>query len=260
MTTRPSGFYSDQVCGALRPSVQIGEWFHIGKPDPEPFRHIESGVFKPSAKNPTSAQDLSANFLRGGFRAQSQSGIPIDFGEVIPTSGSSFLTKTVALSLNMGEINLDPRSFFSTLHASSGVGDNFRAYNFRFFANNLNVFNQNTSLPTFYYQMSSGWIPNYSVNTATACVVPSGLPDVQNVLVKGTEIAISGSHNNADFTNYIYLAAEFPNDTYRLGTYGVSGFQFKFSYDYTSAGAVVRPTDSLPCGSGIAILPSGCVL
>lgn len=248
MSSAGSGFFPTEVVGALRAPAQIEQWT-ISRPNPSGLRNNESGVYKPAAKGVT---PLAADGLRGGFTAQMESGIPIDFGQSIPNE-SGFISNTAVITFNLGEVNGHPDSFFNELFAVSGVGTEFKAFNMRFWLSDFSIFESRnpSGIPIFYYLNSAEWRRNFKLTPSTvgAQVVPSSMPITQNWFSKADNVFVSGAFREREFTHFLYLVAQFPSGTpYQLGTYGgSSGFKMQFSYDWTGIDANVLSTDLEPC-------------
>lgn len=246
-----SGFFPSQVLGHLRPPGQIMQW-DISKPNPSGFRHVESGALVRSAQ--------IGNV--GGFTAQKESGVAIDFGSKSVTT-SGFQTDTVCLTFNMGQVNNNVFSRFDQMYnnGSGTANPNLVAFNFRFWVGELDAFSSVAKsgsmpisvLPNFYYRQSASWLRNYQLGIGDAGVVvlPSSMPSLPNVSSRGDDISASGSFQDREFTNYIYTRGFFPDlptgQQYNLGTYGGLGegtFRLKFSYDFTALDAnILNPED-----------------
>jgi len=229
-----SGFYKTEVIGALRPPIQVIQW-NINRPSPSGWRQVESGVYKPTAK-------LG---WRGGFTAQHESGVALDFGDIYVNTNqdSSFYTDTVCLTINQGEINSNPSGFFDQ---ASGVGTGYKIYGMRFWLHNYDAISGYQ--PTFYYITHRTWHRGLHLTSGTAGVLsmPLSMPASQNIYKNGSDIFMSGVFKDRQFSDYIYAVALFPSGDYTLGTYGSLGggdFTFKVSYDWTSQSANVLPTD-----------------
>lgn len=249
-----SGFFPNAVSGALRAAGQVEQWDET-KPSPVSFRHWESGNYKPSAKGFETGEP---DGLAGGFDAQQESGRAIDFGGTF-ISDSGFVTPTVALTFNLGEINSHPDSFFDIMFSEGSVDPDFKAFNMRFWLDSKTTFTDKGYAPEFFFLQQSGWSRDLVLTsgTAGALPVPSSLPSAQNIFVAGNGVFSSGSYIEDQVSNFIYVAAHFPNNPsgYELGTYGGLGsgnFKFKLSYEWTDLDASVRSTDTTQCpGSGI---------
>ena len=266
MTFVPSGFYRTAVSGALRAPAQIEQWNPL-RIDPSGFKQWESGVFKAAAKG-TAGDRLAADGNRGGFTAQKESGVPIDFGENI-ANDNGFYSNTAVVTFNLGEVNRNPDSFFDQMLEASGVqecdnvGTNFKAFNMRFWVNNLDAFRtaNASGIPIMYYLTSADWRRNLTLRETTpgAQVMPSSLPPDQNWFVGDTDIFSSGAYRDSEFSHFLYMVAKFPPANYRLGTYGGSAeknFTFRFTYDWTDIDANVRPTDSIDCSASGVTSPT----
>jgi hypothetical protein len=121
-----SGFFPDLVVGDLRPPVEIVQW-NQGLPEAVPLRHIESGQSVGSARiGPV-----------GGFDAQNISFNILNFGEAV-VADSGFLSDTVVLTLNQGEVTDHVDSLFA---AASGISTEFKVFNIRFWLTNKSAFN-----------------------------------------------------------------------------------------------------------------------
>ncbi len=228
-----SGFYPASVTGCLRAPGEVIAW-DLGKPDPSGHRQWESGVYKPSAKIGWA----------GGFQAQQESGVVVDFGDVYVNDTAGFYTDTVCLTFNLGEVNGNPASFFNLIPTE--IGTDFKAYDFRFWIANSGAFTGYS--PKFYYKTYRTWQGNLALRSDTAGVaeVPNSLPAAQNVFTKNGKIYTSGSYNEVEFTHFIYVVGKFPPGTYVLGTYGGLGsgnFRFRTTYNYTDINANVYSTD-----------------
>ncbi len=263
-----SGFFPTEVVGHLRPSAQIIQW-NIAAPNPSGLRHVESGAIKRVAHVSN----------RGGFTAQKESGIEIDFGDVFVNDGSGFATDTAALTLNFGEINSNVLSRFDGMF-NSGSGNtttNLVGFNFRYWVGNLSAFDimsvsGNPGLPAgavspaFFFRESAEWRTGFKLElteisggisgapliaVSGVIVMPSSMPDCPNVHSRENDTTVSGAFLDREFTNFVYTRAFFPSlpsgQRYKLGTYGALGqgdFTLKFSYDYTAFGAnIIDPTD-----------------
>lgn len=242
-----SGFYATEVVGRLRTPSQVLQW-NISRPDPSGLRHWESGVYKPAAKGFPGERKLPDG-LRGGFTAQLESGAAINFGEIL-VDNSGFLTNTVALTFNLGEVNGHPDSFFDIMNSSGSVGTNFKAFGLRFWLNNFSAFDRNPSgIPIFYFLTSADWQRDLSLTPTTQGIqiVPSSLPSSQNLFSKDDNVFVSGAYLEQEFSHYLYIVGSFPSGVdYGLGTYGGLGsgiFTFRFSYDWSGIDANVRSTD-----------------
>lgn len=240
-----SGFYPTEIQGRLRPPAQIEQW-NIARPNPSGLRHWESGVYKPSAKGTTR---LAADGLRGGFQAQLESGVAIDFGKA-NVDNNGFYSNTICLTFNLGEINTHPDSFFNL---ATGVDTWFKAFNIKFWVNEISALSGicgGSGTPTFYYLTSADWRRNLKLRSTTtgAQVVPSSLPSSQNLFSKGeSTVFVSGVYTEQEFSHFLYIVGKFPSGcNYPLGTYGGSGqgtFTWRFTYDWTNITAAVRSTD-----------------
>lgn len=229
----PSGFYQTEIIGNLRPPAQILQW-DIDEVNPSGYRHIESGVYKPDAK-------LG---LRGGFTAQKESGVALDFGEIYANE-NGFYTDTVCMTFNLGEVNDHPDSYFNN---ADGIGTNFKTFNMKFWMSNMTAFTDKGYNPDFYYKTFNIWQSGISLKSDTpgVLVVPSALPSLQNIYSKNSQIFISGVYREAEFSNFIYTVGKFPSGVYELGSYGGLGsgnFIFRLTYDWTNIDANVLPTD-----------------
>jgi len=264
-----SGFFPTEVIGHLRPPGQIIQW-NIGAPNPSGLRHVESGAIKRTGH-------LSN---RGGFTAQQESGIEIDFGDTFINDGSGFATDTVNLTFNFGEVNANILSRFDRLfnQGSGEVGTDFTAFNFRYWVGNLSAFNVvsvsgdppgvtiSGVKPSFFFRESAEWRQNFKLElteisggvsgaplipVSGVLIMPSSMPDCPNVSSREDDISISGAFLDREFTNFVYTRAFFPalpsGQRYKLGTYGALGqgdFTLKFSYDYTALDAnIIDPQD-----------------
>lgn len=244
-----SGFFPGAVSGKLRAAGQIEQWNET-KPSPVGFRHWESGAYKPAAKGSTR---LLADGLVGGFAAQKESGVAADFGDVL-ISDSGFITPTLTLTFNLGEINAHPDSFFNLMVADGSVSSVFKAFNMRFWIEDDTAFRGKDYHPEWFYLQQSGWSRNLVMTSGTvgALPMPSSLPDAQNIFVNGTDIFSSGSYVEAEVSNFISVVGHFPlrASGYDLGTYGglgIGDFQFKMSYEWTDQEAITRDTDTTLC-------------
>jgi len=227
-----SGFYKSFIIGDLRPPVQILSW-NIDGVNRSGFRHIESGVYKPTAKIG----------LVGGFTAQHESGVALSFGSPY-VMDSDFYSNTACITINMGEVNSNHASYFNK---ASGIGHSFKAFNMRFWLHNYTAFSGYS--PEVYYKKSSSWLRGHHIESLTpgANPIPLSMPSEQNIFVKGSTVFINGEYKDAEFSDFIYLSILFPSGNYILGTYGGLGsgnFRFKLSYDWTDASANVLSTDS----------------
>lgn len=256
-----SGFFPNEVLGHLRPSAQIIQW-NIAAPDPSGRRHVESGSYRKTAH----LQNV------GGFTAQRESGVALDYGDIpIPGGGSGFQTDTIAITFNMGDLNSNPNSRFDQLfNEGSGTGSaDLTAFNFRMWIGNLNAFNnvaysgaQKDPVPVkpvFWYRESAQWRKGYKleftdssgVQISGVSIAPSSMPDCPNVFVREDEVMTSGAYLDREFSNFVYMRGNFPDlpsgQFYKLGTYGGLGlgtFTTKFSYDYTRKDSnILVPTD-----------------
>jgi hypothetical protein len=229
-----SGFYPNEVVGNLRPPGQVTQWSVNGK-NPGTLRHWESGQYRPSAK-------LG---IRDGFTAQRESGVALDFGEVI-VDNSGFFTNTVAVTFNFGEFNSHPNSFFNE---ASGIATNFKGFNVRLWVHDVTAFTSSGWVPIFYFLSSLNWKKGLQLRPSTpnAQIMPSSLPDNQNILTRATnEVFISGAYKPSEFSRYVYIVGQFPSGNYSLGTYGglnSNDFTFRWSYDWTDITANVLRTD-----------------
>lgn len=243
-----SGFFPNLVVGNLRPVAQVLQW-RKNRPDPTGFRHIESGLFVASAK--------VGNV--GGFTAQNKTLNLLDFGETVANDASGFNSNTTILTVNLGELNSNPNSFFNAL---SGAADNFKLFNVRFWMPDKSVFNA-LSGADFYYKTFETWQRGLSLNTSTPgiLVVPSSLPDTFNIRFRNQTQFASGAFTDGEFSNFIYLFGNFTGmPSSGLGTYD-NNFKFRFTYDWTDQGAEVLPGDAIPCiefeGLPEVVAPSG---
>jgi len=232
-----SGFYNNVVVGALRAAGQIEHWDR-GAINPSGFRHHESGQYRSDAKKQIA--------LCGGFKAQKESGVAIDFGEVILPNGS-FMTDTIPITFNLGEVNSHKDSFFNKMVNDKSIGQDFKAFNMRFWLGSLSAFS-GMPQPTFYFRNSAEWKRGYSLGILDpgVAILPTGMPN-NNVFSKApSTVFISGNFIEKEFSHFIYVRGVFPSGTYPLGTYGGLGkktFTFKFSYDWTKKDANVLNTD-----------------
>jgi hypothetical protein len=233
-----SGFYSTEVIGRLRAPGQVEQWDKV-RLDPSGYRHHESGQYKADSKVlPT---------LVGGFTAQKESGVPLDFGSIY-IEESGFRTNTAVFTFNQGEVNSHPNSYFNEMVAASSVGE-FKAFNMRLWQGNLDAFS-GLPQPTLYYRNASQWIQNYDLQPSDSgvLILPSSMPLTQNIFSKHPDdFAVSGNFREAEFTHFIYMKGFFPSGSYQLGTYGGLGldtFTINFSYDYTDLEAFIsNPQD-----------------
>ena len=267
-----SGFFPTQVVGHLRPSAQIVQW-NIASPNPSGLRHVESGAIKRTANVNN----------RGGFTAQKESGVAIDFGNKFVEDGDSFESDTACLTLNFGQVNENVLSHFDQMY-NNGSGEaakSLTGFNFRFWVGQLSAFDVlavsggspiSGTKPSMFFRESAEWRQGYvltrtepsgltssgtfpsgapQVPVSGVFVLPSSMPVLPNVSSRANDISISGSFLDREFTNFIYTRAFFPNlpsgQTYKLGTYGGLGentFRLKFSYDYTAFGSnITNPED-----------------
>lgn len=243
-----SGFFPNEVLGHLRPTAQIIQW-NPAAPNPSGRRHVESGSYRKTAH----LQNV------GGFTAQQESGVALDFGDIaIPGGGSGFQTDTVPITFSLGDLNSNPNSRFNGMVGSGNGSEDLTAFNFRMWIGNLNAFNNVAYSgankdpvqvdPVFWYRESAQWRQAYQleftdssgVQISGVSIVPSSMPDCPNVFSRGDEVMVSGAYQDREFSNFVYLRGNFPNlpsgQFYRLGTYGGLGqntFTTKFSYDYT---------------------------
>lgn len=234
------------------------EQWNETRPSPIGFRNWESGVYKPAAKG---FERLEPDGLVGGFDAQKESGRAAEFGNTF-VNDNGFTTPTLTLTFNLGEINNHPDSFFNLMVADGSVSAAFKAFNMRFWIDSDSVFRDKGYQPSWWYIQQSGWSRNLTLSsgTAGALPLPSSIPDEQNIFVNGDEIFSSGSYRDEAFSNFIYVAGEFPAfpSGYELGTYGglgASGFKFKLSYEWTGIDARTRVTDTQPCLQGSGTTP-----
>jgi hypothetical protein len=195
--------------------------------DPSGYRHFESGIYKPAAK--------IGNV--GGFPAQLESGVALDFGEAIVDS-SGFYTETAIITLNLGEVNKNPASYFNLCLGS--IGTRFKAFNIKLWLASSGAFAGYS--PTFYFLPSKTWDKGRRITSSTpgVQVVPLSAPVSQNIFSKNNNIYISGCYKDLEFTHYVYIVGKFPPGSYSLGEYGGLGsgnFTFKASYDYTDIDA-----------------------
>jgi hypothetical protein len=263
-----SGFFPTEVQGHLRPSAQIIQW-NIAAPNPSGRRHVESGSYRKTAH----LQNC------GGFTAQQESGVALDFGRIaLPGGGSGFDTATACITFNMGELNKNVFSRFDRLfNRGSGEGsEDLTCFNFRMWIGNLSAFdvvaysglNRNPIHidPVFHYRESAEWRQRYrleltevsggvsgapQVPVSGVAIVPSSMPEWPNVFARENEVMVSGAYLDREFSNFVYLRGNFPDlpsgSYYKLGTYGGLGqkdFTLKFSYDYTRLDSnILVPTD-----------------
>ncbi len=237
-----SGFFADLVLGPLRPPAQIMQWDRNAI-SPIGFRHWESGEYRADAKIG----------LVGGFTAQSESGRALDFGQVNAVD-AGFLTNTLVLTFNLGEVNLNPASFFDQMVIASSVGTQFKAFNMKFWIGNLTAFTDVSGLPTptFHFSLSSGWQQGIQINPGDpgVLVLPSSLPPSGNIFNETTDVFISGVYKDLEHSDFVYLRGQFPSGNFTLGTYGGSNqrdFTFRFTYDWTGIDARVLNTDLAGC-------------
>lgn len=237
-----SGFFADLVVGALRPPAQIIQWDRNAL-SPIGFRQWESGNYKTNAKIG----------LVGGFDAQFESGRALDFGEVLAID-AGFLTDTVVITFNLGEVNSNPASFFDHMAAVSSVGLNFKAFNMKLWVGALNAFTgvSGVPAPTFHFFKSSGWQQGLQITPGNPGVevLPSSLPASGNIFNELTDVFISGAYLDPEHSDFVYLRGQFPSGSYPLGTYGglsQRDFTFRFTYDWTDIGARVLTTDLAGC-------------
>lgn len=267
-----SGFFASSVAGHLRPSAQIVQW-NIASPNPSGLRHVESGAIKRTAHGNH----------RGGFTAQKESGVAINFGSKSVSDGDAFSTDTVCLTLNFGQINENPLSRFEQMwnNGSGEAAKRLLGFNFRFWVGSLDAFSTvalsgstpiSGTKPNFFFRESAQWRRSYSlertepsgltssgtfpsgapqVPVSGVFVLPSSMPTFPNIYSRERDISISGSFKDREFTNFVYLRGFFPDlpsgQKYKLGTYGGLGqntFTLKFSYDYTAFDAnIISPED-----------------
>ena len=228
-----SGFYQGFVIGDLRPPAQVIQW-NPSMPSPSGIRHWESGLYKPTAKIG----------FRGGFNAQGETGDIINFGEIY-IADSGFYTDTIVLTMNMGEVNKHPDSFFDS---AVGIATNFKQFNLRFWLHNIDSIAQYN--PIFYYLQSAEWRRRFVLRPSFpgTLVVPSSMSDTQILFVRNDEIFMSGAYKDKEFSNFLYIVGLFPSgiNPFVLGTYGgesMNNFVWRFSYDYTAINANVLPGD-----------------
>jgi len=240
-----SGFYVDTVIGRLRAAGQIEHWDR-NSINPSGYRHHESGQYKAFAK-------LG---LIGGFTAQKESGVAINFGQLVVPDNSGFMTDTVPITFNLGEVNSHPSSFFNKMVDDKNVGVDFKAFNMRFWQGTLVAFS-GLPTPTFYFRNSAEWRQGYMLQPLTSSgtlmsgvqVVPSSMPDCDpNVLAKSPDsIFVSGNFIEKEISHFLYVRGIFPSGNHILGIYGGLGektFTFRFSYDWTIKDANVLSTDT----------------
>ncbi len=226
-----SGFYPTSVIGHLRAPGQVIIW-NTGRPDPSGWRQWESGVYRPSAKIGWA----------GGFQAQKESGVVIDFGDIY-ADDAGFYTNTACLTFNLGEVNNNKNSFFNIPNT---IGTGFKAYNMRFWIENSGAFNGYS--PKFYFKTYRTWQGNFNLRSTTPGVqeVPHSLPSSYNIQAKANTIFVSGTYLEVEFSHFIYVVGKFPAGSYTLGKYGglgIGNFKFRMTYDYTDIGARVYPAD-----------------
>lgn len=228
-----SGFYANEVVGALRPPAQIIQW-NIHGPDPSGYRHVESGIYKPYAKTGWC----------GGFTAQHASGSALDFGEIYSSDTEGFYTDTICLTFNLGEVNSHADSHFVS---ASGIGTDYKAFNLRiWFYNNSSI---SGFSPTFYYLNSESWRRHLAMTSGTAGVssVPTSQPSNRNITTRSAnDVFVSGAYLRNEFSDYVYLVGHFPTGAHKLGTFGGLGqgdFTFKVSYDWTALTTNLLATD-----------------
>lgn len=229
-----SGFFATGVVGNLRPPVQITQW-NIDGPNPSGWRQVESGVYKP----------ISKLYWVGGFTAQRESGVALDMGDVIvnKNQATEFYTDTVCFTVNQGEVNSNPDSFFDN---ASGISIGMKIYGMRFWLHNHDAISGYN--PTFYFIGHRTWHQGLHLTSGTAGIqeVSTSLPTSQNIYKNASDIFISGVFRDKQISDFIYLVGLFPSGTYTLGTYGGLGsgnFTFRLSYDWTDASANVVPAD-----------------
>lgn len=234
--SNPSGFYPTEVIGKLRPAANVLSWDR-DYVDPSGYRHRESGIYKPDAK--------IGNM--GGFPAQHESGVALSFGEVQPVT-AGFYTETAIITLNLGEINGNPASYFNL--AQDNVGANLKIFNLKFWLASSGAFSSKGYKPTFYYLPAKTWDRGRQIRSTTpgVAVVPLSMPASQNIFSKNNNIYISGCYKDLEFSHYIYIVGKFPAGTYELGEYGGLGsgnFIFKLSYDWTDKDATTLVGDTV---------------
>lgn len=228
-----SGFYADSVVGDLLPPAQATHW-RVDRPDPHRYKHKESGVYKPSAK-------VS---LVGGFSNQSITLNTLDFGNTNLTTSGYFDSDTIALTMNMGEVNSNVNSYFYNM---SGIMENVKLFNVRFWMSNKTAFS-GLDVADFYYTTSQDWTRGTKLtrDTAGIALVPSSIPSTPNVYAGDNNIFVSGIYNKTGYTYYIYLFGSFSGINATLGTYGNASsgnFRFRISYDWSTDSANILNTD-----------------
>jgi hypothetical protein len=181
-----------------------------------------------------------------------ESGRALDFGQV-NTDDAGFLSDTVVITFNLGEVNSNIDSFFNEMVSASSVATNFKAFNMKFWQGNLSAFVDVSGIPkpTFHYFTSPTWSRGLQIipGDSNVFILPSSLPTSGNIF-NNTNVFISGAYKNAEFSDFIYLRGQFPSGNYTLGTYGGLGvrtFTFRLTYDYSNINANILETDLLPC-------------
>jgi hypothetical protein len=228
-----SGFYAASVTGNLRCAAQATQW-DTNQYNPSGYRHWESGGYVQDAKER----------VPGGFDAQNITFSQLDFGEITPVT-SGFDSKTVILTMNLGEVNNHPSSRF---YNTTGIGTNFKLFNIRFWLSSKSAFTDTGYNADFYYKTSVHWLryQNLGFHSPDMTIVPTALPTLPNVYVgKDNSLYASGSYKDLGYSHYIYMFGHF-SGAYPLGTYGTLGgddFTFRFTYDWTEKGSDVLATD-----------------
>ena len=93
--------------------------------------------------------------------------------------------------------------------------------------------------PSFYFRESNQWLGRYELQKGAfgVQVMPSSMPSYPNVFTRSpSEIMVSGTYLDREFSHFIYVKGFFAPANYHLGTYGGLGlknFTLRFTYDYT---------------------------
>lgn len=197
-----------------RPAITAWDW-DLTKNDPSGYKHIESpsSPYFPEAKQN----------LIGGFDAQGESGVALDFGRfaVEPTGDQTSSVK--AITLQMADAS---GIYFDN---ASGVRRGLGITNAKLWlADETDITTSGVDI-NLWYQTSGTWLKNHTMTSGSVGVLPFPTSEATAINLGN----VSSSIANSSSSDYVYLIATLPSGTYSKGQLGGLGNNWNLRVSYT---------------------------
>ena len=197
-----------------RPPIAAWSW-DISKNDPSGYRTIESksSPYYPSAKK---------NMI-GGFDAQNESGVSINFGEIPENLSSDFTSDVKCMTIQTS--NASGIYFDQATSISSNIPiSNTKVW----LADQTDIITSGIDLK-IWYKEDANWLKNTTMTSGSSGV--SLFPTSEASAINLGDIGSGVSESN--ISNYIYMIATLPSGAYNRGGLGGLGSNWNFKVSYS---------------------------